>query len=250
MLLPNYPVGKSCLELITFTLLIVGHKSGQGSSASSSSYHGDLSSLSSGGSMGPSPEVRKHLPLLSMLRTQSTSDTSSSSAGSKEGKVRATTSGYRIWSLEEIDEPEACSSQEDMFAPHEVNKEQDQAQSDLSPDGSHILPPQHHSTPTDGHSSKGCHGHAHEKSLYQQVLTANQRTSTPVEGREFLQTPPSQGTPIEFQSLHFSGETSTKNTSSSTSEKVEPSPEERSSIPMLTPSSPTAVAEEGAASTR
>ena len=227
-----------------------GHKSEQGSAASSSSYQADLSSLSSGGSLGPSPEVRKHLPLHSMLRTQSTSDTSSSSAASKEDKVHGKVSGFKLWSLEEKDEPEPCSSQEDMFAPRDEDKEQGHVHSDLSSDGSHILPPQHHSTPSDGLSSKGYHEHAHEKSLYQQVLTTKQRTSTPVEGGEFFSTPPSQGTPIDtvskFQSLQFSGETSAKNTSSSSLDKVSLSPEEHSSIPVLVPSSPTAVKDKSA----
>lgn len=222
-----------------------GRKSERGSSAaSSSSYHGDLSSLSSAGSLQISPEVRKHLPLSSMLRTQSTSDTSSSSAGSKEEKIHSKVAGFKLFSLEEKDESEACSSQEDMFAPREVEKEQEHVHSDLSGDGSHILPPKHHSTPTEGHSTKGSHEHAHEKSLYQQVLTAKHRTSTPVEGGGILSTPPSQGTPIDtvsrFQSLQFSGEVSAKDASSSSSDKVSPSPSERSSIPVLIPSSPTA----------
>ena len=235
------------LRLVTITVystsVITGHKSETGSAASSSSYHGDLSSMSSGGSLPISPEVRKHLPLHSMLRTQSTSDTSSSSAGSKGDKIHSKVGGFRVMSLKEEDESEACSSQEDMFAPREGEKEQEHVHSDLSEDGSHILPPQHHSTPTEVHSTKGSHEQVHEKSLYQQVLTTKQRTSTPVEGGGFLPTPPSQGTPIDnisrFQSLQFSGEPSARETSSS-SDKVSPSPEERSSIPILVPSSPTA----------
>ena len=229
------------------TSVLAGHKSEAGS-ASSSSYHGDLSSMSSGGSHSISPEVRKHLPLQSMLRTQSTSDTSSSSAGSKGGKIHSKVGGFRIMSLKEEDESVACSSQEDMFAPREREKEPEHVHSDLSEDSSHILPPQHHSTPTEVHSTKGSHEQVHEKSLYQQVLTTKQRTSTPVEGGGFLPTPPSQGTPIDnigrFQSLQFSGEPSARETSSS--DKVSPSPEERSSIPILVPSSPTTGEDESA----
>lgn len=223
-------------------LPLAGLKSEQSSAASSSSYHGDLSSLSSGGSHSLSPEVRKHLPLHSMLRTQSTSDTSSSSAGSKEDKIHGKVVGYKVMSLRE--DNEACSSQEDMFAPREVEKEQGHVHSDLSSDGSHILPPQHHSTPTEGQGSKGFSDHAQEKSLYQQVLTTKQRTSTPVEGGGFFTTPPSQGTPTDsvsrFQSLQFSGEPSARETLSSSSDKVSPSPDEPSSLPVLIPSPTTA----------
>lgn len=237
--------------------LFTGHKSEQGSTISSSSYHGDLSSLSttSGGSLSRvSPEVRKHLPLHSMVRTQSTSDTSSSSAGSKEEKVHSKVAGYKLFSLEEEEngkeDSEVCSSQEDMFASQEKGKGPNQ-----STDESHFLSPQHRSTPVDGQShrhDRGSQEHAHEKSLYKQVLTTKQRTSTPVEGGrgEFLSTPPSQGTPIDniaFKSLQFSGEPSVRETSSSSSsDKVAPSPETYSSMPALDPSSPTASEEENA----
>lgn len=158
--------------------------------------------------------------------------------------------GFKLWSVEEKDESAACSSQEDLFAPCEGDKEQEHVHSDMSEEGSHILPPRHHSTPTDGHDKKESHERAHEKSLYQQVLTAKQRTSTPVEGGEFFSTPPSQGTPIDtvsrFHSLQFSGEVSAKETTSSSSDQVTPSPEERSSIPVLVPSSPTAVQDDSA----
>ena len=182
----------------------------------------------------------KHLPLHPLLRTQSTSDTSTSSAGSKEEKVHGKVSGYKLWSLEE--EPEVCSSQEDLFVSPRDHQEG-------VTDDSHLISPQHRSTPVDGQSSR--ESHPHEKSLYKQALTstAKQRTSTPVEGGGggFLCTPPSQGTPIDnitFQSLQFSGEPSVRETSSSSSDKVLPSPEVYSSIPALDPSSPTATDEE------
>ncbi|KAL9983788.1 hypothetical protein ACROYT_G006018 [Oculina patagonica] len=236
----------------------VGHKSEQGSTISSSSYHGDLSSLSttSGGSLQVSPEVRKHLPLLPLLRTQSTSDTSTSSAGSKEEKVHSKITGFKLFSLSEEEEngkeePEVCSSQEDLFASSQGHQEKGHLPHQ-SADDSHFLSPQHRSTPVDGQSHRGSQEHAHEKSLYKQVLTTKQRTSTPVEGGHsgFLHTPPSQGTPIDniaFKSLQFSGEPSVRETSSSSSsDKVAPSPETYSSIPALDPSSPTASDEEQA----
>lgn len=217
-----------------------------------------MSSLSttSGGSLQVSPEVRKHLPLLPLLRTQSTSDTSSSSAGSKEEKVHSKITGFKLFSLSEEEEnvkeeSEVCSSQEDLFASSQGHQEKGHAPHH-SADDSHFLSPQHRSTPVDGQSHRGSQEHAHEKSLYKQVLTTRQRTSTPVEGGHggFLHTPPSQGTPIDniaFKSLQFSGEPSVRETSSSSSsDKVAPSPETYSSIPALDPSSPTASDEEQA----
>ena len=245
-----YFSGSQCFKFI-------GHKSEPGSTISSSSYHGDLSSLSttSGGSLSNvSPEVRKHLPLLSMSRTQSTSDTSSSSAGSKEEKIHSKVAGYKMVSIEEEEngkeESDVCSSQEDMFASSQGHQEGEKGPHQ-SADDSHFLSPQHRSTPVDGQSHRGSQEHAHDKSLYKQVLTTKLRTSTPVEGGHsgFLSSPPSQGTPIDniaFKSLQFSGEPSVRETSSSSSDKVLPSPETYSSIPALDPSSPTASEEEQA----
>lgn len=201
-----------------------------------------MSSLSSNASVQLSPAIRKHLPLLSILRTQSTSDTSSSSAGSKENKTCGAVAGHAVHEMREGNESESCSSQKDMFADEEVDKEQVHGPSDLSSDNSDILhvPPQHHSTPTESHISKGV-DHLGHKELLHQVVT-RQQFSTPSEDGRLLPTPTSQGTPIEnvtrFQSLQFSGEPTARETSSS--DKELPSPEEQSSGQVLIPSSPTA----------
>ena len=158
-----------------------------------------------------------------MLRTQSTSDSSSTSAGSKDQeKIHSKVTGYKLVSVQEEqsdkEESEVCSSQEDLFA-----------------------------------SSQGHQENAHEKSLYKKVLTTKLRTSTPIEGGNFIYNPPSQGTPIDniaFKSLQFSGEPSVRETSSSSSDKVSPSPEVYNSIPALDPSSPTASEEEQAEESR
>lgn len=185
-----------------------------------------------------------------MLRTQSTSDSSSTSAGSKDQeKIHSKVTGYKLVSVQEEqsgkEESEVCSSQEDLFASSQGHQERGKGPNQS--DESHFLSPQHRSTPVDGQSRS--QEHPHEKSLYKQVLTTKQRTSTPVEGGHFLYTPPSQGTPIDniaFKSLQFSGEPSVRETSSSSSDKVSPSPEQYNSIPALDPSSPTASDEEQA----
>ena len=185
-----------------------------------------------------------------MHRTQSTSDSSSTSAGSKDQeKIRSKVTGYRLISVQEEqsdkEESEVCSSQEDLFASSQGRQERGKGPNDES-DESHFSSPKHRSTPVDGQSRS--QENPHEKSLYKKVLTTNQRTSTPVEGGHFLYTPPSQGTPIDniaFKSLQFSGEPSVRETSSSSSDKVSPSPEVYS-IPALVPCSPTASEEEQA----
>lgn len=183
-----------------------------------------------------------------MLRTQSTSDSSSTSAGSKDQeKIHSKVTGYKLVSVQEEqsdkEESEVCSSQEDLFASSQGHQERGKT-SDLS----HLnFSPQLRSTPVDGQNKS--QENPHEKSLYKKVLTTKQRTSTPVEGGHFLYTPPSQGTPIDniaFKSLQFSGEPSVRETSSSSSDKVSPSPEVYNSIPALDPSSPTASEEEQA----
>ena len=226
------------------SLMHIGHKSEQGSTISSSSYHGDLSSLSSGSSLPVSPEVRKHLPLHPMVRAQSTSDSSSTSASSKDQeKIHSKVTGYKLLSVQEEQSDqegsEVCSSQEDLFASSQGHHERGKGPNQTADD---FL--SHQSPPVDGQSRS-----FQEKSLYKKVLTTKHRTSTPVEGGHFLYTPPSQGTPIEniaFKSLQFSGEPSVRETSSSSSDKVSPSPEVYNSIPALDPSSPTASEEEQA----
>ena len=186
-----------------------------------------------------------------MLRTQSTSDSSSTSAGSKDqDKIHSKVAGYKLLSVQEEqsdkEESEVCSSQEDLFASSQGHQERGKGanQTDLS----HLnLSPQHRSTPVDGQSRS--QENPHEKSLYKKVLTSKHRTSTPVEDGHFLYTPPSQGTPIDniaFKSLQFSGEPSVRETSSSSSDKMSPSPEVYNSIPALVPSSPTVSEEEQA----
>ena len=233
-------------------------KSKKGSIGSSSSYHGDLSSLSSGGSLPTPPEVRKHLPLHAMARAQSSSDVSSGSAGSKEGKRASQVVGFKWWSVEREhvkgadDSDVVCSSQEDMFASSQgrrgVQKEH-QPQS-LSAEETHFSSPQHRSTPVEDEKKAESKQQDHSgKLLYKQVL-AKQQTSTPVGGTsgEFLPTPYSQGTPVErFNSLQFSGDTTgyvKETSSSSSSDKIPPSPEACMSVPMLIPLSPTANEEE------
>ena len=127
-----------------------------------------------------------------------------------------------------------------MFADEEVDKEQVHGPSDLSSDNSGILhvPPQHHSTPTESHISKGV-DHVGHKELLTQVVTRQQFSITSEDGR-ILPTPTSQGTPVEnvprFQSLQFSGE----HTARETSDTRLTLPEEPSSGQVLIPSSPTA----------
>ena len=89
---------------------------------------------------------------------------------------------------------------------------------------------------TKNHSTRKCSLLSSERQHQLKVVT-------------FLYSPPSQGTPIEniaFKSLQFSGEPSVRETSSSSSDKVPPSPEVYNSIPALDPSSPTASEEEQA----
>ena len=246
-------------------LYLSGMKSGASSNSSSSAYPSSLSSLSSGATTPSSPEVHRPLFVNPLQRTQSTSDASSSSAGSKEAKSHSTADGFTILKSVEEDvaegsaskddddnDAEVCSSQEDLFGQVLSGEAQKPKGREHVSDGralssqevSKLYTPQHQSTPMGG-SQQRSQEPPQEKSLYKQALTRH-ATSTPLEGGEgrTLPTPPSEG----FSCLQFSG--SVRETSSSSSDAmISPSPEAYGPVPTIIPSSPTAPKEKREEST-
>ena len=201
-----------------------------GSSSGSSGYPADLSS-----NMNTSSSSAAEIPHCSANpphRTQSTSDASSGSAGSKQSRSHSRTQGYAMLkcgdekrnqgSSNQHDDTDTCSSQDDSHqreGPGHVHTLSSQEVSKLHT-------PQHMSTPMYG--SQQVPGPS--QSLYKQALVRHS-SSTPLEDGQthIVPTPSSEA----FSCLQFSG--TVKDTSSSSDAQISPSPDRF----IIIPSTPT-----------